>query len=279
MPDADSTPIKPILKWVGGKRLLVPKILPYVPEEYGTYVEPFVGGAAMLLSLLPKRGIINDSNPELINVYRVVRDSPSELIDALRVHQSRNTKEYYYEIRSLDRDADYAKKASPVNRAARILYLNKVCFNGLFRVNSKGQINIAYGGYENPNITNEEEILALSRYLQGDIDIRQGDYAAVLDGISSDSFVYLDPPYMPISRSSAFTSYTKGGFGYDEQVRLRNKCKDMRLRSIPFVESNSDCDGIRELYEGFTIVNITAKRSVGAKSSSRKNVGEVLIMP
>lgn len=269
--------LKPILKWVGGKRQLLDDIVPLLPKNPALYVEPFIGGGAVLLASQPKRARVNDYNAELINVYTVVRDSPDDLLELLREHDAKNTSEHYYEVRALDREPGF-EDTDPVVRAARIIYLNKTCFNGLYRVNSAGQINSPYGRYKNPNIVNEPGIRALSRYLQGDIDLRCGDYADALVDLPTGSFVYLDPPYMPLSQTSAFTGYTEGGFDYDEQVRLRDECAKLCEQGIHFVESNSDCEAIRELYADFEIKTVQAKRAINSRGDRRGAVNEVLIV-
>ncbi len=268
--------LKPVLKWVGGKRQLLADIAPLVPTSPSLYVEPFIGGAAVLLDRQPAHARINDFNEELINVYRVVRDDPDALLRLLEEHEERNSSEHYYEVRAIDREPSFAK-LSDVERAARIIYLNKTCFNGLFRVNSQGQINVPYGRYKHPNIVNEPGVRALSAYLQGDVDIMCGDYAEALKDLPRGAFVYLDPPYMPISATSAFTGYTQGGFDYDQQVRLRDECVKLREQGIAFVQSNSDCDAIRELYDGFKIKVVKAKRAINSKGDKRGAVNEVLI--
>ena len=213
--------LSPLLKWVGGKRQLLSDILPMVDNKCSTYVEPFIGGGAVLFSMQPKRAIINDYNHELINVYRVVRDNLDELLELLYIHQANNSSEYYYEVRAWDRD-EYLNKMTNIEKAARIIYLNKTCYNGLYRVNSAGQFNSPYGRYKNPNIVNEAVLKAVSKYFKNnDIDIRNGDYKDTLINLDKRSFVYLDPPYMPISSSSSFTGYTEGGFGYEHQVAKR----------------------------------------------------------
>lgn len=268
--------LKPILKWVGGKRQLLDDILPLIPTTAKTYVEPFVGGAAVLLAKQPRCAVVNDCNSELINVYKVVRDHPDELLTLLKDHSKKNSRDYYYEVRAQDRTPDF-KTHGPVMHAARIIYLNKTCYNGLYRVNSSGQINSPYGRYKAPNIINEAGIWALSNYLQGDIDLLCGDYSDVLRNLHKDSFVYLDPPYMPINTTSSFTGYTEGGFSYDEQVRLRDECLLLKKQGIHFVQSNSDCNSIRDLYEGFDIRTVQAKRIINAKGDRRGAINEVLI--
>lgn len=268
--------LKPILKWVGGKRQLLSEISPLIPASPSLYVEPFVGGGAVLLNRQPKRARINDFNSELINVYRAVRDDPDSLLELLREHEESNSSDYYYELRALDRKPLFSELPS-AERAARIIYLNKTCFNGLFRVNSQGQINVPYGNYKHPNIVNEPGIRALSAYLQGDVDIRCGDYADALTDLPKGSFVYLDPPYMPLSSTSAFTGYTQSGFGYDEQVRLRDECLRLKRCGVAFLQSNSDCPAIRDLYEGFKIRTVKARRAINSRGDRRGAVNEVLI--
>ncbi|WP_288791940.1 DNA adenine methylase [uncultured Corynebacterium sp.] len=273
-------PLAPILKWVGGKRQLLPEIAKYVPDSYSLYVEPFLGGAAVLLHEQPAQARVNDSNAELINVYKCVKESASELIETLEEHAQRNAEqgsEYYYSVRALDRSEKY-RELSDVQRAARILYLNKTCFNGLFRVNSAGQLNVPYGKYKNPNIVNREQIFALEKYLnEAEVDMRCGDYKDCLVDLPQDGFVYLDPPYMPLSQTSSFTGYTQEGFGYQDQAKLRDECFNLREQGIAFLQSNSDCEAIRELYKDFEIHTVSARRSVNSKAAKRGSITEVLI--
>lgn len=268
--------LKPVLKWVGGKRQLLGDIAPLVPSNPSLYVEPFIGGAAVLLHKQPKHARINDFNEELVNVYRVVRDNPDELLNLLREHERNDSSDYFYEVRGIDRTTAFAE-LTDAQKAARIIYLNKTCFNGLFRVNSAGQLNAPYGRYKHPNIVNEPGIRALSAYLKGDVDIRCGDYADCLVDLPKGAFVYLDPPYMPITATSAFTGYTQGGFDFGEQERLRDECVKLRDAGIAFLQSNSDCDEIRDLYKGFTIRTVKAKRAINSRGDRRGAVNEVLI--
>lgn len=272
--------LAPIVKWVGGKRQLLPEISKRIPERYGLYVEPFLGGGAVFLSQHPQKARVNDFNSELINVYKVVKESSEELIEQLKIHKARNDErgsEYYYEIRALDRSDDYAM-LSDTERAARILYLNKTCYNGLFRVNSSGHLNVPYGRYKNPNIVNAAGISELHNYLnEAEVEILCGDYRKALEALPNDSFVYLDPPYMPLSRTSSFTGYTQDGFGYRDQVQLRDECVKLREKGIKFLQSNSNSPDIRDLYSGFTIETVTARRAVNSRATKRGEVKEVLI--
>ncbi|WP_298878041.1 DNA adenine methylase [Mogibacterium diversum] len=269
--------LSPILKWVGGKRQLLSEIIPLIDESCDNYVEPFIGGGAVLFRLQPKKAIINDYNTELINVYRTVRDDLDALVALLKEHEKYNSSDYYYEVRALDRTPDFDKMSNS-EKAARIIYLNKTCYNGLYRVNSLGQFNSPYGKYKNPNIVNEVVLRAISKYLNGnEISIRSGDYKDVLNDIEKNSFVYLDPPYMPISSSSSFTGYTEGGFGYDKQVELKEECDKLNSKGVHFLQSNSDCEEIRELYKAYRIKVVKAKRAINSDAKKRGQINEVLI--
>lgn len=269
--------LSPILKWVGGKRQLLSEIIPLIDESCDNYVEPFIGGGAVLFRLQPKKAIINDYNTELINVYRTVRDDLNGLLALLKEHEKYNSSDYYYEVRALDRTPDF-DKMSNLEKAARIIYLNKTCYNGLYRVNSLGQFNSPYGRYKNPNIVNEVVLRAISKYLnRNEISIRSGDYKDVLNDIEKNSFVYLDPPYMPISSSSSFTGYTEGGFGYDKQVELKEECDKLNSKGVHFLQSNSDCEEIRELYKDYRIKVVKAKRAINSDAKKRGQINEVLI--
>lgn len=269
--------LSPILKWVGGKRQLLSEIIPLIDESCDNYVEPFIGGGAVLFRLQPKKAIINDYNTELINVYRTVRDDLNGLLALLKEHEKYNSSDYYYEVRALDRTPDF-DKMSNLEKAARIIYLNKTCYNGLYRVNSLGQFNSPYGKYKNPNIVNEVVLRAISKYLnRNEISIRSGDYKDVLNDIEKNSFVYLDPPYIPISSSSSFTGYTEGGFGYDKQVELKEECDKLNSKGVHFLQSNSDCEEIRELYKDYRIKVVKAKRAINSDAKKRGQINEVLI--
>jgi len=269
--------VMPILKWVGGKRQLLDSIMPRIPE-HSTYYEPFLGGGAVLFSLQPKKAIINDFNDELMNVYKVIKDSPDELIESLIRHKGKNSEEHFYEIRALDRNKERYQALSDIERAARIVYLNKTCYNGLFRVNSAGEFNSPWGKYKNPNIVSETTIRALSAYFKrADIKMMCGDYREALKGIRKGAFVYFDPPYMPVSSSASFTGYTADGFDAEEQVQLKLCCDELNRRGVKFLLSNSSCEFIEDLYKDYIIEKVTAKRMVNAIADKRGNVEEVLV--
>lgn len=269
--------LSPVLKWVGGKRQLLPNIIPQINKKFSTYVEPFVGGGAVLFELQPSKAIINDYNSELINVYLSIKNNAEELIKALEAHDAQNSEDYYYKIRSMDR-ADGYDELTSVQRAARVIYLNKTCYNGLYRVNSAGQFNSPYGRYKKPNIVNAPTIRAMSKYFNNnDVAIECGDYKKILSKVERDTFVYLDPPYMPISSSASFTGYTENGFSYSAQVELKEQCDILKSKGVSFVESNSDCPEIRELYKDYKIITVQAKRSINSNASKRGEINELLI--
>ena len=274
---AENKLVVPFLKWAGGKRQLMPEIREMLPDGVTThpYYEPFIGGGALFFELLPKRAVINDYNEELINVYTVIRDNPSELIEDLKRHK--NTAEYFYKIRAIDRQPLFSN-LTRIERASRIIYLNKTCYNGLYRVNNAGEFNSPFGRYKNPNIVNEPVIKAVSKYLNSSqIQISSCDYALILKDIPTDSFVYLDPPYHPISESSSFTGYVQGGWDEGDQLRLRDVCNRLRDNGIKFLLSNSASDFIREIYSDYNMHIVQAKRSVNSNPSRRGQVDEFLI--
>lgn len=269
--------IAPFLKWVGGKRQIMPVIVDHLPKNITKldYIEPFVGGGAVLFHLQPKNSIINDFNSELINVYEVIKNDHEVLISDLKKHK--NEADYFYEIRGIDRTEKF-KKLTKVERASRIIYLNKTCFNGLYRVNNAGEFNAPFGRYKNPNIVNEPTLKAVSKYLNSNnIQLLTGDYAEALNQASKNSFVYLDPPYHPISENSNFTGYVKGGWDENDQVRLREACDNLNSRRIKFLLSNSASSFIKEQYKNYNISIIKANRAVNSDGTNRGEIDELLI--
>lgn len=267
--------VAPVLKWVGGKRQLLPEIKKYIPQ-FSTYYEPFVGGGAVLFHLQPKKVVINDINWELINVYQVIRDNVEELIEDLNKHK--NEEEYFYKIRELDREKEKYESLTNVEKASRILFLNKTCYNGLFRVNKAGEFNTPYGNYKNPNIVNEPTLRAVSNYFnKANITFKCCDYEQSLKNIRKGAFVYFDPPYDPVSNSANFTGYDKGGFDREEQKRLKSICDKLNKRGIKFLLSNSATDYILDLYSDYTIEKIKAKRAINSNPNKRGAVDEVLV--
>lgn len=268
--------LKPILKWVGGKRQLVPSLLPLMPKSFDLYCEPFLGGGALLFSIQPNKAIVNDINPELISLYKVVKEDVSSLIKELLTYK--NDEEFFYKIRNIDRDLKKINKLSLVKKAARTYYLNKSCFNGLYRVNRKGQFNSPYGHYKSAFVPDIKALNSLSEYLNtSDISIFNGSYLNLLDKLDSKSFVYLDPPYDPVSVSSSFTNYSKLGFSREDQVSLRDFCKELDKRNINFMLSNSATEFIKELYKDFDISIVKARRFINSKGNGRGFIEEVVI--
>lgn len=269
--------LQPFTKWTGGKRQLLPVIRELMPKTYNRYFEPFVGGGALFFDLAPKDAVINDFNAELINCYQQIKDNPQELIEILKVHQEYNSKEYYLDLRSADLD-ERIDMMSEVQRAARILYMLRVNFNGLYRVNSKNQFNVPYGRYKNPKIVDEELISAISVYINNNqLEIKVGDFEKAIVDVRTGDFVYFDPPYIPLSETSAFTSYTHEGFSFADQVRLRDAFKRLSDTGAYVMLSNSSSALVEELYKDFNIHYVEATRTNGAKSSSRGKISEIIV--
>ncbi len=267
--------VNPFVKWVGGKRQLLPEIKKYLPKFKGKYYEPFVGGGAVLFALQPKNAVVNDINEELINVYSVVKNNVEHLIEDLKKHI--NEPDYFYEIRGLDRLPEF-EKISKIERASRILYLNKTCYNGLYRVNNSGEFNAPFGRYKNPNIVNEITLRAVSKYLnENEINIVNQNFKDSLSNVSEKDFVYFDPPYDPVSKSSNFTGYSQGGFNMYEQIELRKQCDLLHEKGVCFLLSNSYTPFILEQYKDYKIEEVLAGRAINSVASKRGQVKEVLI--
>ncbi|MDD2360827.1 MAG: DNA adenine methylase [Syntrophaceticus schinkii] len=276
---AKNTLVVPVVKWVGGKRQIIDEIITYVPDSFSTYYEPFLGGGAVLFELQPKKAVVNDVNEELMNIYEVIKDNVDELIEGLKRHKIKNDKAYFYEIRELDRDREQYNLLTPVERASRIIYLNKTCYNGLFRVNKSGEFNAPFGNYKNPNIVNETTLRAVSAYFnKAKIRFTCQDFEDALKWSRKGAFVYLDPPYDPVSETASFTGYDKGGFDHNEQIRLKKTCDKLNKKGIKFLLSNSATDFIMDLYQDYKIEVIQAKRAINSKADRRGNVDEVLVM-
>lgn len=268
--------VTPAVKWAGGKRQLLPIIQNFIPKKYNKYYEPFIGGGAVLFHLQPKNAVLNDINEELINMYKVIKDNLADLIEDLKTHK--NEAEYFYYLRELDRDKEDYNKLNEVQKASRTIYLNKTCYNGLFRVNRAGEFNTPFGSYKNPNIVNEITLKALSHYLNdSNITLLNKDFEDSLADIKKGNFVYFDPPYDPISNSANFTGYSKGGFAKEEQIRLKNLTDKLHNNGVKFLLSNSNTNFIRDLYKDYKIEIIQAKRVINSKANLRGGIEEVLI--
>ncbi|GAF64402.1 adenine-specific DNA methyltransferase [Bacillus sp. TS-2] len=268
---------QPFLKWAGGKRQLIPEIMKYIPEDYGTYYEPFIGAGAVLFQLKPAKAIINDVNSELVNTYHVIRYQMEELIEDLKRHE--NTADYYYSIREWDRNRESYAQLTQVQKASRLIYLNKTCFNGLYRVNKKGQYNVPYGKYKSPNIVNEQVIRQVHEYLnEANVTIKNEDFAQVIEGAKKGDFIYLDPPYDPVSMTASFTNYSLEGFGKKEQLRLRDLFHELDKRGCFILLSNSATDFIKSSYDGYKMKIVGASRNINSIGSKRGKIEEVLVM-
>ncbi|MEG4573312.1 DNA adenine methylase [Microcoleus sp. N3A4] len=277
---------RPFLKWAGGKTRLIGQYQPYFPEKFTTYYEPFLGGGAVFFYLAQQhpglQAVLTDVNPELINAYRCVRDKVEELILLLQEHQLEHTKDnknYYYSVRSRSYKTDTEK-------AARLIYLNKTCYNGLYRENSKGEFNVPIGRYKNPHICQADLLRSVSSLLApAQIEVRKFD--KILDfATSSEDFVYFDPPYYPISATSNFTTYSRDNFKESEQIKLRDIFAELAERGVKVMLSNSNCDFIEKIYsdsQAFKknslpkLIEISASRGINSNSCKRGKVKELLI--
>ena len=288
---------KPFLKWAGGKTQLITEIEKSLPIETTrkkfTYIEPFVGSGAILFWMLenfPKleKAVINDINEDLINTYRIIASKPKELISILLQLQNEfhsldnkpeEKKEYYYQKRSLYN----TRKEERSIQAAFFIFLNRTCFNGLYRVNKNNGYNVPMGSYKKPTICDEQNIFAVSNVLQK-VEILCGDYEATLNEATSNSFFYFDPPYKPLSNTSSFNSYAKDEFNDEEQIRLRNFCSKLEILGHKWMLSNSDVKGkdtndnfFDEIYSEFFISRVKARRSINANPDKRGELNELLI--
>lgn len=266
----DKPVARPILKWAGGKTQLLPELLARMPRSYGKFIEPFFGGGALFFSCQPKAGaVLADINPELTNLYRTVASNPHEIISLLKEFQ--NTQEFFYEVRSWNRES-----LSKEMQAARTLYLNKTCFNGLYRVNKKGEFNTPYGKYKNPNIVNESGILSASRVLQNVI-FENLDYKQTLQKHAEPGdFIFLDPPYLPVGKYEDFKRYTKEGFYEEDHWELASEVKRLSELGCHVLLTNSNSPLVYDLYEEFDITVIQTKRHVNSKGDKR--TGEDIIV-
>ena len=269
---------KPFVKWAGGKRQIVDKLLMYAPDEFNTYYEPFVGGGALLFELSPKKAVINDSNKELINVYNVLRNEEKfkKMCSILNTYEKNNSEEFYYELRNKDRNKSSFDRLSDYKRAGRTIYLNKACFNWLYRVNSKNEFNVPFGKKTKVNTYDIGNLITVSNYLtMNDIKILNVDFEDSVKDAQKGDFIYFDPPYD--SETSIFNSYTEDGFGKEEQRRLARVYKELSNKGCYVMLSNNNTTLIKELYKDFNIHIIEAKRSINSNGKKRGKVEEVII--
>ena len=264
---------KPFIKWAGGKTQLLPELLARLPRRFNRYHEPFLGGAALFLRVQPRRAHLSDINPDLINAYTIVRDEVDALIATLAKHVY--DEDYYYTIRDADRSSSY-KRWRPARKAARLIYLNKSCFNGLYRVNAAGHFNVPFGRYVNPTLVDEENLRACSDALSG-AKISVMPFDEVRDRAARGDFVYFDPPYAPLNATSNFTSYSSGGFDDQQQLLLRDTCVALHKKGVKFMVSNSAAPLILKLYSKFNIEFVKAARAINSKAEGRGKIREVIV--
>jgi DNA adenine methylase len=259
---------RPFLKWAGGKSQLLDQLWEFRPGRFARYHEPFLGGGAFFFRLQPERALLSDVNAELINCYETVRDKPKQLLTALKKHTY--DEEHFYQVR------DSSPKGS-VPRAARTIFLNKTAFNGLYRVNSQGKFNVPFGRYKKPLFRDPETINACSAALRS-VDLSVCDFEKSLARAKAGDFVYLDPPYVPVSNTADFTSYAAGGFGWNEQERLARAVALLDQRGVKFMLSNSDVPALRSLYKGFRIEQVLATRRINSRGDRRGNTPEIVVL-
>jgi DNA adenine methylase len=279
---SNSTSYRPFVKWVGGKRGLLEQIIPLFPKRFENYHEPFVGGGAVFFALYSRGMLANkkirlsDINRELINTYQVVRDTPEALITVLKDYKAQHSESFYYRIRELDRNEETFRKLSAVERAARFIYLNKTCYNGLYRVNKKGYFNTPMGKYKDPAIVDADGIMYAAEALQNAV-IEHEPFDSVARYARRGDFIYFDPPYYPLTSTANFTSYDSNTFLEKEQKKLFSCFKTLDERGCFIAHSNSDTDFIKSLYEAYDIRIVRANRFINAKGAKRGKITEVLI--
>ena len=274
-PATESKPLKPFIKWAGGKTDLLPELLSAIPPTFNTYFEPFLGGASLFFGLptRPQQSHLSDISAELINCYTVVRDQLPELLISLSTHQ--HDEAYFYQLRQMDRTPDF-QNLSTVERASRFIFLNKTCYNGLYRVNSKGQFNVPFGKYENPRVFTVENLTHCAQALQN-TEIACCSFDAILQKVQAGDLVYCDPPYDPVSKTSSFTAYDKEGFARKMQTNLRDFCGELDSRGVQFIVSNSYTTLTLDLYRKFTIRIVKTRRAINSKAEGRGKIAEIIV--
>lgn len=269
---------KPFVKWAGGKRQIIKDLLKYIPEDYNCYYEPFVGGGALLFELSPKKAVINDSNFELMNIYNVLCDKNKyiKMCRLLNSYEVKNNEKFFYKIRDKDKNKKKYSRMSDYKKAARTLYLNKACFNGLYRVNSKNEFNVPYNKKIKINTYDSQNLLSVHTYLTiNSIKILNEDFETSVKDAKKGDFVYFDPPYD--SDKNIFNAYTESGFGKEEQVRLSNVFKKLSNKGVKVMLSNHNSKLINALYKNYNIHLIEAKRNINSDGKKRGKVEEVII--
>lgn len=274
---AEERNVKPFVKWVGGKRQLLPELLPRLPDAIDCYWEPFLGGGALFFAIQPERAQLSDLNIRLINAYQCIQHHPDLIISYLK--RFKNEEDFYYSIReSFNEYSPVRSDVHPAEQAARFLYLNKTCFNGLYRENQSGKFNVPFGKRKSVNFVDEENLMACHKLLSSPgVKVGPGDFGYVSDYATGNDFVYLDPPYVPLNVTSSFTQYTKDDFGPEEHNRLLNMCIELDNNGVKWMQSNSTAPIVLEMYKNFNIEFVEAKRNISASIDGRTPVQEVII--
>jgi DNA adenine methylase len=271
--------IVPLLKWAGGKRQLRSELTRLLPDRWGTYFEPFIGGGALLVELVNlgrlDRAVIGDKNPELVNLYRVVKQDPEKIFHALSDKKFRNDEESFRQLKA-EFNALVGTRKRPVDRAALLVYLNKHSYNGLWRVNRKGLYNVPFGKYTRLSLPSLQSLQKFSRMLEG-ITLVHADFERIVRTAKRGDLVYFDPPYHPLSKTARFTDYTTGGFLFEDQERLARVFRRLSERGVRLMLSNSCTPEIKDLYEDFSIHTVTAKRFINCKGEKRSGAAELII--
>ena len=268
---------KPFVKWVGGKRQLISQLEKFFPDEFNNYLEPFVWGGAVFFRVQKKKSFLSDVNSELINAYEVIKYYPEKLINFLSTLEF--TRECFYRIRSWDKESNWQSKYTKIQRAGRLLYLNRTCFNWLYRENARGEFNVPIWRYKNPDFVQAENIRNCSKLLnKTEAIIKQQSFEKVVDNAQAGDFVYFDPPYDVLSETANFTSYNEWGFGKEWQKKLAEVFKQLDANDVKVMLSNHDTPLIRELYQWFRFEIVKARRSVNSNSSKRGAINEVVVL-
>lgn len=270
---------KPFVKWVGGKTKVLPQLFNFLPEKYDRYFEPFVGGGAFLFTLQPKKAYINDTNKVLMHMYRLLKESPTILIDLLEKIEKEyketgdeQRKSYFLVIRER-----YNKEENMDNKAAFGMFLNKTCFNGMYRENSKGGFNVPFGKYRNPTILDKANLLNVSAFLKN-VTLSAVTFEKAVEKARAGDFIYFDPPYYPLNKTSSFTSYTQDDFGELDQIKLKSVFEYLDKKGCKVMLSNSNSKFIKDLYKDYRIEKVKAARSINSKGSGRGKIEEVVVL-
>src|SRR3989338_6305264 len=273
-----STQTMTFVKWAGGKSQLIEQFIPLFPKKFNRYLEPFVGSGAVFFYIIqkykPKEAIISDINEELINTYNIIKNDVERLIVELKQHKEYHLaegKKYYLTIRATN-----TKDLPELERAARFIYLNRTCFNGLYRVNSSGQFNVPIGSYKNPDVIQEEKLQRIAKLLKN-VTIKVMSFEKILNSAKKDDFIYFDPPYYPLKRGKSFTTYTKDKFLEEEQKLLADVFKKLDQRGCSVMLSNSDMEFVKELYPNYNISIVKARRLINSQANSRGEINEILV--